>query len=65
MSEKEKEIFLYDDSVKKNKNNDLKGKNKNKIKERKGDKKRKKPKGPSMEREITNFKFKNLDDYYL
>ena len=64
--EKEKEIFLYDDSGKKNKNIDIKEKNKNKMKiKEKKDKKRKKPKGPSIEREIINFKFKNLDDYYL
>lgn len=62
---KEKDVFLYDDSLRKNKNNDIKdkGKNKSKIKDKKGDKKRKKPVGPSIEREITNFKFKNIDDY--
>lgn len=62
---KEKDVFLYDDSLRKNKNNDNKdkGKNKSKIKDKKGDKKRKKPVGPSIEREITNFKFKNIDDY--
>ena len=64
--EKEKEVFLYDENLRKNKSNDGKekgNKNKSKIKDKKGDKKRKKPVGPSIEREITNFKFKNLDDY--
>ena len=64
---KDKEVFLYDDSIKKNKN-DAKDKNKNitkpKFKDKKGDRKKKKPSGPAIEREITNFKFKNLDEYY-
>ena len=69
--EKEKEVFLYDEKLRKNKNNDMKdkekekgNKNKGKPKEKKGDKKRKKPLGPSEEKEITNFKFQNFDDYY-
>ena len=66
--EKEKEVFLYDESLKKNKNNETKEKSiKNKMKNRdkKGGGKRKKPVGPSIEREITNFKFKNLDNIYF
>ena len=65
--EKEKEVFLYDESLKKNKNNETKeksNKNKMKNKDKKGGK-RKKPVGPSIEREITNFKFKNLDNIYF
>ena len=36
-----------------------------KKKDKKGGGKRKKPVGPSIEREITNFKFKNFDNIYL
>ena len=63
---KEKEIFLYDESLRKNKTNktkEMSNKNKKNNKEKKGDKKKKKAMGPSIEREITNFKFMNLDDY--
>lgn len=67
---KEKEIFLYDESIKKNKSDNAKDKNKSnnmktKFKDKKVDRKKKKPSGPVIEREITNFKFKNLDDYYF
>ena len=63
--EKEKEIFCYDENNKKNKHNDEKDKNKKtKVSNKKFDKKKKKPIGPIIEREITNFKFKNLDDYF-
>jgi len=68
LMEKEKEVFLYDESLKKNKNNEAKeksNKNKMKKKDKKGGGKRKKPVGPSIEREITNFKFKNFDNIYL
>ncbi len=65
---KDREIFLYDNSVKKNKSSEIKDKNKinekNKFKGKNNDKKRKKPTGPAIEREIINFKFKNIDDYY-
>lgn len=61
--EKEKEVFLYDESLKKNKSTETKDKKNKKFKEKKGDRKKKKPFGPSVEKEITNFKFKNLDDY--
>ena len=64
---KEREIFFYDDNLKKNKNNEIKEKNKNNQKKqfnKKFDKKRKKSTGPIIEREIINFKFKNIDDYY-
>ena len=36
-----------------------------KNKDKKGGGKRKKPVGPSIEREITNFKFKNFDNIYF
>ena len=65
---KDREIFLYDNSVKKNKSSEIKDKNKinekNKFKGKNNDKKRKKPTGLAIEREIINFKFKNIDDYY-
>ena len=68
MIEKEKEIFFYDEKNKKNNKNDIKDKNKNNNKSKfigkKGDKKKKKPSGPLIEREINNFKFKNLYEYY-
>ena len=65
ISDKEKEVFLYDISLRKNKNNakEKSDKNINKFKGKKGDKKKKKSKGPVLEREITNFKFKVIDDY--
>ena len=68
MIEKEKEIFFYDENNKKNNKNDIKDMNKNNNKSKfigkKGDKKKKKPSGPLIEREINNFKFKNLYEYY-
>lgn len=64
---KDREIFLYDNSIKKNKSeikDKIKINDKNKFKGKNNDKKRKKPIGPAIEREIINFKFKNIDDYY-
>ena len=64
---KDREIFLYDNSIKKNKSeikDKIKINDKNKYKGKNNDKKRKKPIGPAIEREIINFKFKNIDDYY-
>lgn len=70
--EKEKEVFLYDESLKKNKSNDIKDNiNVNNKKNRKGsmngnnkfDNKKKSLK-LSIEREIQNFKFKDIDDIY-
>ena len=64
---KDREIFFYDNSIKKNKSeikDKIKINDKNKYKGKNNDKKRKKPIGPAIEREIINFKFKNIDDYY-
>ena len=58
---------MYDNSIKKNKSeikDKIKINDKNKFKGKNNDKKRKKPIGPAIEREIINFKFKNIDDYY-
>ena len=67
MIEKEKEIFFYDENSKKNKQNEQKDKNQNINKKifmgKKGDKKKKKPSGPVIEREINNFKFKNVYEF--
>ena len=66
---KDREVFLYDNSIKKNKS-EIKDKNKinnkngkNKFKGKNYNKKRKKL-GSKIEREIINFKFINIDDFF-
>ena len=66
LAQTEKEMFLFDESLRKNKKKEESNQKNVKVSKPKKNenRKKKKPMGPSVEKEIFNFKFKNNDDFY-
>ena len=68
LDQTEKEMFLFDESLRKNRKKEESNQKNEKIdkteKKYKENNKKKKPLGPSVGKEIVNFKFKNNDEFY-